>query len=51
MLRGVVVDGGQHRIRMQYRPRSVMLGAAMTVCGLLLAAALTLLARRRRAAG
>jgi len=46
-LRGVVVERGLHRIRMEYRPRSVMLGAACTLTGLLAAGFLLLRARRR----
>lgn len=34
-LRGVVVERGLHRIRMEYRPRSFVLGAAMTLLGVL----------------
>jgi Bacterial membrane protein YfhO len=34
-LRGVVVDGGHHRIEMHYRPRSVYLGALLTGIGFL----------------
>jgi hypothetical protein len=48
MMRGVVVEGGQHRIRMQYRPRSVVLGALMTVLGIAVALVLSLRARRQR---
>jgi len=35
VVRGIVVDGGAHRIEMRFRPRSVLLGALMTVSGLL----------------
>ncbi|MGB9605078.1 MAG: hypothetical protein ACPL88_04280, partial [Bryobacteraceae bacterium] len=45
-LRGVVVEGGLHRIGMAYRPRSVMLGAGGTLLGWLGAAALLILSRR-----
>ena len=34
VLRGVVVEAGHHQIEMRYRPRSVLLGAVMTVAGL-----------------
>jgi hypothetical protein len=34
-LRGVVVEGGRHRIEMHYRPKSVYWGAACTAAGLL----------------
>jgi hypothetical protein len=36
-LRGVVVDGGNHRIEMRYRPSSVLWGAALTGLGLIAA--------------
>jgi len=42
-VRGVAVDRGAHVIEMRYRPRSVMLGAAMT----LLAGIVVLWVRRR----
>jgi hypothetical protein len=32
-LRGVVLEAGEHEIRMRYRPRSVFAGAALTVLG------------------
>jgi uncharacterized membrane protein YfhO len=35
VVRGVVVDGGSHRIEMRYRPRSVLFGTIMTASGLL----------------
>jgi hypothetical protein len=41
-LRGVIVDGGKHRVEMVYRPRSVYLGAAMTATGAALALAAAL---------
>jgi len=44
-LRGVVVEGGRHRIEMTYRPASATLGAVMTLSGLLGA---WLLRRRER---
>jgi hypothetical protein len=34
-LRGVVVEGGRHRIEMRYRPKSVYWGAALSLIGLL----------------
>ena len=34
-LRGIVVPGGKHRIRMSYRPRSVVWGAILTLAGIL----------------
>jgi hypothetical protein len=40
-LRGVVVDGGRHRIEMRYRPKSVYWGAALSLIGLLGACLLT----------
>jgi uncharacterized membrane protein YfhO len=39
-LRGVVVDRGFHTLAMHYRPRSVLLGAAMSLAGITLACAL-----------
>ena len=33
-LRGVVADSGRHRIEMQYRPKSVFLGAMITILGI-----------------
>ncbi|MCS7315115.1 MAG: hypothetical protein RMI94_04395 [Bryobacterales bacterium] len=45
-LRGVVVERGHHRIRMEYRPRSVLLGAAGTLLGLTGAAILVWWERR-----
>ncbi len=52
-LRGVVVEGGRHRVEMRYRPRSVTWGAACTAVGLLgalLAAAVSRPRRNRPAA-
>jgi hypothetical protein len=34
-VRAVVVEGGRHRIEMRYRPTPVLIGAAMTLTGLL----------------
>jgi hypothetical protein len=52
-LKGVVVEGGRHRIEMIYRPRSVYTGGAMTAAGaaLALAAALSGLRKRKQGAG
>jgi hypothetical protein len=36
-VRGVIVDGGKHRIEMVYRPLSVQFGGAMTLAGTLIA--------------
>jgi membrane protein YfhO len=46
-LRGVVVPQGTHSIRMKYRPRSVIFGAALTLTGVLGICILGLLERRR----
>jgi hypothetical protein len=46
-LRGVVVERGHHRIEMTYRPASALLGAAMTLLGLLGAGLLRWRDRRR----
>jgi len=46
-LRGVVVPQGAHRIRMRYRPTSVIFGAALTLTGVLGICILGLLERRR----
>lgn len=47
-LRGVVVEGGRHRIEMRYRPRSVTWGAACTALGLLGALLAAAVSRPRR---
>ncbi len=47
-LRGVVVEGGRHRIEMAYRPRSVYTGAAMTAAGAAFALAAALAGFHRR---
>lgn len=39
-LRGIAVEAGAHTIELTYRPLSVITGAAMTVCGAILAAVL-----------
>jgi uncharacterized membrane protein YfhO len=44
-VRGVVVEGGAHRVEFVYRPGSVMAGGALTALGCLLAA---VCARRRK---
>ncbi|MDP2996681.1 MAG: hypothetical protein Q8N47_04275 [Bryobacterales bacterium] len=50
-LRGVVVEGGRHRIEMSYRPRSVYTGAAMPAAGAALALAAALSGLRKREQG
>ncbi len=47
VVRGVAVPAGEHEISFQYRPRSVQLGAAMTLGGLLLVLAVTYGNRKR----
>ncbi|MDX2151983.1 MAG: YfhO family protein [Bryobacteraceae bacterium] len=46
-IRGVVADGGAHRIEFRYRPLSVILGAALTSLAVMAAAALWLISGRR----
>lgn len=46
VLRGVVVNAGQHRIEMRYRPSSVYWGASLTGLGLLGACSLAVFGRR-----
>ena len=46
VVRGVVVPAGEHRVEFVYRPRSVQLGAALSLAGLLLVAGITWAARR-----
>ncbi|HWQ52438.1 MAG TPA: hypothetical protein VN442_02060 [Bryobacteraceae bacterium] len=46
-LRGVVVEGGRHRIEMRYRPRSVVWGATLTALGLLGTILLAIVVRPR----
>lgn len=41
-LRGVVLDPGQHRVELHYRPTSALLGALMSILGVLGACALAL---------
>jgi hypothetical protein len=50
MIRGVVADRGRHVIVMKYRPRSVLLGGAMTLMGTLLTAFLFIRSSRPRSA-
>jgi hypothetical protein len=45
--RGVIADQGDHRIEMVYRPTSVILGASLTLLGVLLALAAALMPRIR----
>jgi uncharacterized membrane protein YfhO len=40
MVRGVVVDRGEHKVVMRYRPKNLYLGAVLAAMGLLLCAAL-----------
>ena len=40
VIRGVVVDGGQHEVVLRYRPVSVFAGAALAILGIALAIAL-----------
>ncbi|MDW8354077.1 MAG: hypothetical protein RMK57_06050 [Bryobacterales bacterium] len=47
-LRGVVVDRGRHEIVLEYRPRSVRIGALMSVAGVLGAVVLAWRDRRAR---
>ncbi len=50
-LRAIAVGAGRQRIEFLYRPRSVYVGAGLTVLGLLTAAVLLIVARRRDALG
>jgi len=45
-LRGVVAEAGRRRIEMRYRPKSVYLGGALTLAGLLGAGLLLLTSAR-----
>jgi uncharacterized membrane protein YfhO len=47
LFRGVLVPAGRHRVRFEYRPRSVTAGATASLGGGALLAVLALLARRR----
>jgi uncharacterized membrane protein YfhO len=42
LFRGVVVPAGQHTVTFEYRPRSVVLGAAISALTLVVAGALLL---------
>jgi len=44
-MRGVLVPRGSHAITMRYRPASVIAGAALSICGVLLAALLAAFSR------
>jgi len=46
-LRGVLVSRGAHEIKFLYRPRSVFLGAALTLTGLIGVAAIVMLGRKK----
>jgi hypothetical protein len=46
VLRGVVVDGGEHTIEMTYRPWTALAGGIMTLAGLASGLLLWLIARR-----
>jgi Bacterial membrane protein YfhO len=46
-LRGVIVPAGTHRISFVYRPRSFMLGIALTFAGLMGAVLITIVGRRK----
>ena len=48
LFRGVVVPAGQHTVTFEYRPTSVLLGAAISAAALLLSAGLLLVGRLRR---
>ncbi len=50
LFRGVPVPAGRHRVRFEYRPRSVTAGAAASLGGGALLAGLALFARRRNRA-
>lgn len=47
-LRGIVVDGGAHRIEYRYRPATAIAGGVMSLTGVLGALVLVALSRRRR---
>src|SRR5579885_136738 len=51
VLRGVVVDGGKHRIEMHYRPATAYLGAVFTFSGLLSVAVATVAGRNQKSHG
>lgn len=47
VVRAVAVPAGEHRVTFDYRPRSVQLGAALSLAGVLLLGAVTYASRRR----
>jgi uncharacterized membrane protein YfhO len=47
-MRGVLVPKGNHTITMRYRPKSVILGGALTLLGIVLALAFDIYGRKRR---
>jgi hypothetical protein len=51
LVRGVVVDGGQHEVVMRYRPASVFIGMALAFAGILLCAALQFIPDRTNPTG
>ena len=48
VLRGVALGAGSHRVRFEYRPRSVTIGAGLTLLGVFGMLALVASDRRRR---
>jgi uncharacterized membrane protein YfhO len=46
-IRGVVVDGGVHKVVMRYRPKNLYIGAMLTAMGLSLCAALQFVPEKR----
>jgi uncharacterized membrane protein YfhO len=48
LFRGVVVPAGQHTVTFDYRPRSVLAGAAVSGVALIIALAMLVAGRRRR---
>jgi uncharacterized membrane protein YfhO len=46
LIRGVPVPKGTHRVRMEYRPPSLVIGATLSVVGVLAIVALLRRARR-----
>jgi hypothetical protein len=48
LFRGVPAPAGAHRIRLEYRPASIAIGAGLSVVGLALLSGLVVSARRRR---
>jgi hypothetical protein len=47
LLRGVELDAGRHEVRFEYRPRSLAVGAALSLAGVLTVLGLVLADRRR----